>query len=325
LVIFLAVATAWPPLLPADISVVRELTIAPKNGRVAANIGSVNQSYHIRMAEARVAIEVGELPKQDKDRVSINVRAVFTLINDSADRLNLTVGFPVSNSRYSAFGFKSFAVETDGTQRSVFQRISGYPRHIQHLHVSGPDKDVYTTLPDFPEFGSDKDPSQIPAIKQRTVFVTEKIGTEDFHNLMVWKETFDPRQTRHVHVHYAMAVPPQKNAWRQKKVSGSYKGVWPQEANNMPLNFLESIPQNESYFFFDYYLTTGASWKGPIGKETIFLHLHDSWHGHQLYSNHKEMLQQTEGKKSGPLTYTYILQNTEPVENLYFALQRPKE
>ena len=78
--------------------------------------------------------------------------------------------------------------------------------------------------------------------------------------------------------------------------------------------------QDES--FFDYYLTSGASWKNTIGEEVIQLRLHDSWTGHQLFSNAKHRLVQSDNG-SAELLYTYSLRNAEPEENLYFALKRP--
>ena len=105
-------------------------------------------------------------------------------------------------------------------------------------------------------------------------------------------------------------------------MEGNYKGIWPQEANNLPLAFLETIPRNEKYYFFDYYLTSGASWKDTIGEEVIQLRLHDSWQGHELFSSYKYNLVRS-GTVPDELTYTYILRNEEPAENLYFALARP--
>ncbi|MBW1775116.1 MAG: hypothetical protein JRJ82_19855 [Deltaproteobacteria bacterium] len=306
----------------ADLNVVREVTVAPKNGRVVANIGSVNQSYNIRMEKALVEIAVGKMPERKRNPVVITVHAAFTMVNDAPEALALTVGFPVSNSRYSSFEFDSFVVETDGSMRSVFKRVTGYPRNIKHRFVSGPDREGYTDLPDYPELGPGADSSNTPAIKRRKMFATERIGPETFQNLMVWRETFEPGQTRIIKVRYAIQIPLQKNAWKQKKVEGNYKGIWPQEANNLPLAFLKTIPRNEKYYFFDYYLTSGASWKDTIGDEVIQLRLHDSWQGHELFSNYKYKLVRS-GTVPDELTYTYILRNAEPAENLYFALARP--
>jgi len=231
------------------------------------------------------------------------------------------VGFPVSNSRYSAFAFDSFAVETDGSPRSVFNRITSYPRNIKHKYVSGPDRGADRDLPDYPELDQAADSPRTPAIKRRKMFAVERINSETFQNLMVWKETFGPGQKRIVDVRYTIFIPPQINTWEQKKVEGNYKGIWPHEANNLPTAFLKSIPPNERYYFFDYYLTTGASWKGTIGEEVIRLSLHDSWQGHKLFSNARNELIQ-HGKGPDGLSYVYLLRNAEPAKNLYFALKR---
>ncbi len=311
----------------ADLEIVREVTIAPKNGRVLANIGSVNQSYNIRMIKAVVEIEVGKVPAEDKEPVVLNVHALFTMKNESPEKMDLTVGFPVSNSRFSAFDFKSFLVETGGFPRSVFNRLTGYPNYMKHFYVSGPEKESYTELPDYPELNAESGAPDTYGFKRRNVFVVEKIGEQGFHNLMVWREMFEPDQTQIVDIRYTIEIPPQKNKWEQKKAKGNYKGIWPEEANNLPISFLESIPHKEVFYFFDYYLVSGASWKGTIGEEVITLRLDDSWGGHKLYSNHRDKLTRTgelgTGENNVGLTYTYILRDAEPTDNLYFALKRP--
>jgi hypothetical protein len=304
----------------ADLNVVRELVIAPKNARVLANIGSVNQSFNIRMAKALVDIHIGKLPQSAEEPVEINIHAVFTMQNESPDSLSLTVGFPVSNSEFSVFEFKSFKVGTDNEPRSVFNRTSGYPRKMNHAWISGPDKKGDKELPDYQEGRNRKSNSG-------KLFGQQIIGGDEFQNLMVWKETFDPHQVRKIQVDYSMKIPTQKNTWETKRAEGNYKGVWPEEANNLPLKFLNSIPYRDKYYFFDYYLVSGASWKGMIGEEIIKLHLDNSWQGHRLYSNYEHKLFRSGDKKndedSHAMTYTYLLQNAEPTENLLFALGRP--
>ena len=292
-----------------------------------ANIGSVNESYNIRMIKAMVDIEVGKVPTEARASIAVRVHAVFTLKNESPETLALTVGFPVSDSRYSAYRFRSFHVLTDDSPRTVFNRVTGYPNHMSHLHISGPDKGSHTELPDYPDGSGKSGAAGEKSLKRRDPFVVEKIGNDAFHNLMVWGERFKPHQTQTVDIRYTMALPLQKNRWEQKMVTGSYKGVWPEEADNLPISFLKTIPYNEEFYFFDYFLVSGASWKGAIGEEIITLRLDPSWEGHKLYSNQVHRLVPANhlgGKKaSGDLTYTYTLRDEEPVENLYFALRRP--
>jgi hypothetical protein len=159
------------------------------------------------------------------------------------------------------------------------------------------------------------------------MFVVEKIGNDAFHNLMVWGERFKPYQTQTIDIRYTMDLPSQKNRWEQKMATGSYKGVWPEETDNLPISFLKTIPYNEEFYFFDYFLVSGASWKGAIGEEIITLRLDPSWKGHKLYSNRMQRLVPVNDlgvkKASGDLTYAYTLRDEEPVENLYIALRRP--
>lgn len=300
------------PNAEADLSVVRELVIAPKNARVLANIGSVNQSFNIRMVKALVDIHIGKLPQSTEQPVDINVHAVFTMQNESPDSLSLTVGFPVSNSEFSAFEFKSFKVKTDNEPRSIFNRTSGYPRKMNHAWISGPDKKGDTKLPDYQEERDRKSNS-------RKLFGQQIIGGYEFQNLMVWRERFAPNQIREIQVDYSMEIPRQRNNWNYKRAEGNHKGVWPEEANNLPINFLNSIPFLEEYYFFDYYLVSGASWKGVIGEEIINLHMDNSWQGHKLYSNYEYKLFRSENKKNADNThgiiYTYFLKNAEPTED----------
>lgn len=304
------------PNAEADLDVVREIVITPKKGRVAANIGSVNQSFNVRMVKAQVGLWVGALPESASDPVDIRVHGVFTMTNDSADALALTVGFPVSDSQFSGYAFESFRVTADGEPRSVFNRRSGYPRMLKHEWVSGPDEQGFKALPDFSE-------ARDSAL---SLFGEQRVGKHRLQNLMVWKETFSPNQTRSIVVDYALRIPPQRNQWMEERVRGNYKGIWPQEANRVPLAFAQSIPRDVKYYFFDYYLVSGASWKGTIGEEVITLRLDPSWKGHELLSNYGFKLihpKSLDDGKTDELTYVYFLMNAEPAENVLFALKRP--
>jgi len=304
----------------ADIIVVRQVVISPKLGRVMTNIGPLNMSTHVRLDKAVVDISVGTLPSSEEEPVTITINAEFTLHNDSSEQLALTVGFPISNSRWSAFKFKSFNVTTDQEERSVFNRTTGYPGNFKHKYVSGPAKNRYLPNYDLADEGDN-------------LFKIKKIVDLSFHNLMVWAETFAPEQTRIVKVNYVIEIPLQESSWRKKRVKGNHKGIWPQEANGVPVSFLNTIPSryylfyHHSYYFFDYYLVSGAAWKGPIGEEIVTLTMDRSWQGCTLYSNHLDKLKHKADPAAGApgksLTYTYILRDTEPTENIYFALKRP--
>ena len=321
LVVFLVFTGFHTHETGGDIQIEKEVVIAPKTGRASANIGSVNSSSNISMVQADVVIQVGRLPTYDEDNLSMKVSASFKMKNESQEALSLTVGFPVSNSSYSSFVLDGFHVRSNGELRSVFNRITEYPRRLEHRYISGPDPQEYFRLPDYLDpHGA---PSDAPEMFQRLLFGIQKIGTENYQNLMVWKETFDPNQINNIAVNYILAVPLQKNRIIRRKDEGNYKGIWPQEANNMPLDFLSTLPEGEMFYFFDYYLTSGSSWKGVVGEQKIVLTLLGcEWLGHTLYwHGGPEILEIQDGDRRK--TYSFLLKNAEPTANLYFALKQP--
>lgn len=323
LIIVMAIAvTVMPVTVSADLEVVREVTITPKSGRGGANIGPVNTSVNVSMIKADVTITVGALPASIDDLLDISVNAKFIMKNEASETLALTVGFPVSNSKYSAFELQKFTVTSNGVPRSVFNRVTGYPSRLEHTYVSGPDPEGYLGLPDY----SITDPllthTSPEMTKGRSLFGKELIGKEVFQNLLVWKEMFNAGQVSTIEVGYLISLPLQKNSTKKEEVKGSYKNIWPQEANNIPEQFLNSLPKDEAFYFFDYYLTSGASWKGPIGEQNVALILDRSWNGHTLYRHVGHEVNQFERQGEGK-TYVFSLRNTEPTANLLYALKRP--
>ena len=266
-----------PVLVSGDITVVKEIAVGPKSVNAAANIGTVNSSANVSLAEANVDVFVD--PPQDKDKPShyrgllpLKIQAYFILVNESDKQLELTVGFPISNSEYSSFSLASFKVVTDRKVRDVFRRTSGYPRRLRHEFVSG-------------NLGPERvDPPADVDLETMSLIPTQSIGNETFQNLMVWRENFLPKEKKEVKVTYELLIPLQDKKVIRKNIEGNYKGVWPQEANGVPLDFLQTLPTG-SFYFFDYYLTSGASWAGPIGFEGIALHFDQWWPDVELYSS----------------------------------------
>jgi hypothetical protein len=296
----------------ADLEVVREVVIAPKGGRAGANIGAVNVFTNISMAKADVAIRLGPLPATVNDMLLMIVRGVFVMNNESSDSLALTVGFPVSDSMFSSFRLDHFTVHSNGETRAVYNRTTGYPNFRKDTYVSGHDPDDHR----YP-------PNDVSENDHQKLFGKEHIGGETFQNLMIWHEVFEPDEVRTIEVEYGIAVPLQKNSVTKRKEQGGYKGVWPQEANNMPEHFLRTLPNGQHFYFFDYYLTSGASWKGTIGEQTIILEMDDSWSRHTLFCQGGPEILKKREELQGGMRYIYYLRNTEPSSNLLFALRRP--
>ena len=308
-IIYIGVASSF---CFGDLIVVREAVIAPKDVNAAANIGSVNSSVNVRMDLAKVDIHVAKLGGGALAPLPLNVRATFELVNESSDELKLTVGFPISNSEYSSFELSHFSVVTDGAVREVFRRIGSYPRSMGHEYVSGEKGPEKATPPT--EIGSDN------------LFGVQSIGKDAFQNLMVWEETFAPTQRKKIEVDYEIEIPLQENKVVREQVESSSKGIMHGSANNVPIQFLQKVGTG-SYYFFDYYLTSGASWAGSIGFEEITLYFDHWWRDLEFYSTIKQGEIGWSNRTlypSLPIVATYQLRDEEPTENIYFAIRPGK-
>lgn len=296
----------------ADLTVVSEVAIGPKTAHGAANIGAVNSSPNVRLEKAVIDITVGKPFVRNRGKpLPIVVRGTFLLVNQSDQLLELTVGFPVSNSEYSAYTLEAFRVATDMETREVFRRKSGYPRRLTHEYISG-----------MKGPGIAKPPNDVNESTMH-LFGRQRLGHDEFQNLMVWEETFSPHQEKSVKVEYELTLPLQEAEVLRKRVKGNHKSVWPQEANNVPPTFVDSLP-DESYYFFDYYLTSGASWAGPIGVEEILMSFDQWWYDVEFYTTidtDELSWAPRKAKPSDPAWMYYVIENIDPSENLYFAIR----
>lgn len=296
----------------ADLTVIREVVLGPKTAHAAANIGAVNSSPNVRLDKAVINITVGTpfVHKSGKP-LPIVVSGTFLLVNQSDRELELTVGFPVSNSEYSAYTLEAFRVGTDTEPREVFRRKSGYPRRLTHEYISG-----------LKGPGGARPPNDVDKTTIH-LFGRQRMGHDELQNLMVWRESFSPYQEKSVKVEYELTLPIQEAEVLREKVKGNHKSIWPQEANNAPPVFVESLPDG-SYYFFDYYLTSGASWAGPIGIEEIIMNFDQGWYDVEFYTTiDVDALSWAPRacKPSEPVWIYYTLENSEPSENLYFAIR----
>lgn len=340
--VFLALAVMMSVAVRADLIAVRQVIVSSKTGPATANIGPVNLACDIEMKEARVDITVGEPQNERKGLVLVETRAVFRMANTSSHGLVLTVGFPISDSEYSAFKLTDFNVTSNGEGKTVFNRVTGYPGHVEHSWVSGPHSSP-DVLPD-----ADSTPGlfgeHLGDLRNKTAatgdvnisgglpshgglplgrgkeLVIKPVLRDDrsavVQNLMVWREDFSPNEERSIEVRFSVEIPSQRKKSAKKRIESAGKGILKEEANNCPPDFLKTLKPGR-FYFFDYFLTTGASWKGPIGSEIIALHLPEYWREQRLYCSKPDRL-----KQSDPLTWVYTLTNEEPQENLYFALPK---
>lgn len=296
----------------ADLAFEREIYINSKTTPAVSNITGSSQA--IEMQEAQVDINVSAAT-EGSSLITLTTNAQFHMHNSTKETVLLTMGFPVSDSSYSAFQLIDFRVTSGGEPRSVFQRVTGYPRHREHIWVSGPETDP-RILPDANDppgvFG---DENWIDRNDGSSVLQDSPDGSNRgvaSANKMVWRELFTPNEVRLIVVTYSLNLPTQsKKSEKMRKVSNE-KGISREEANNCPVAFLNKLAPGD-YYFFDYYLVTGASWKGPIGKEEIRLHLPPGWVNATLSSWPEKTTTRED-------LMVYRLEREEPRDNIYWAV-----
>lgn len=322
----------------ADVVLISEVKVAPKSVNAVANISSGNSFVNVRMHLAKVDMFIGKprvldkkssfyykesirfrdsfrnllkssktLDKPDESRIvllPLHIKAIFELVNESSNTLKLTVGFPISNAEYSSFNLLNFTVVSNDTIREIFHNRSSYIKYIKENNSDTIPINISENIIDF------------------------SVGNDLFQNMIFWEETFTPGQRKKIEVTYKVDIPLQENKIVQSRmiVQKGERVPEPIAPDGVPIQFLQKI-NTGSYFFFDYYLTSGASWAGSIGFEEITLHFDRWWQGLEFYSTIKEDKLDWSNKTQNPntpITVTYQFRDKEPTENIYFAIRPGK-
>ena len=325
----------------ADVVLISEVTVAPKSVNAVANISSGISFVNVRMDLAKVDMFIGKplvldkessfyykesikfydsfrnllknpktLDKTDESRIvllPLHIKAIFELVNESTNTLKLTVGFPISNAKYSSFHLLNFTVVSNGTIREIFHSRSSYKKYISE--------------------GKGDNSATLPTNISENI-IDFSVGKDLFQNMIFWEETFTPGERKKIEVTYEVDIPLQENKIVQSRVIVQKGGRVPAPIapDGAPIQFLQKI-HTGSYFFFDYYLTSGASWAGSIGFEEITLHFDRWWQGLEFYSTIKEdklAWSNRTFKPNTPTTVTYQFRDKEPTENIYFAIRPGK-
>ncbi len=262
----------------ADIEFMGEMTYGPKRSPGGALVGEIAAptqappeasprrekaaSSAIRMADAAVDIFVGAYPRTPDAVTAIRGKAVFTMENEGDTDARVVIGFPLGERRYSNYRFRSFAARVQGRPVPVFAGSGGYKR-------------PWDLVPAAP---GATDP--VPAIAKEKMskgfFKGVWIGGKRVMKLVLWEASFPARETRTVEVDYVIDVPWQYPDMIRRNIQGSFKAEQ-LFADSITPALAKALESKKSYLFFDYVLATGASWKGPIGKEVVRIHLDPSW------------------------------------------------
>jgi len=299
LAVIIVSAVLCPPT-SADVKlIIRPDAVPVPTEPEAANPSQLVGSPCVRMAEATVDIDVkSNQRKKGTADISVEVKAVFHMCSDSVVSETMTVGFPLSNQSYSAAKPGAFSVNSNGEAKS----LSRWPEQTGKKGKKSEDERLREAI----EGSRDVDEITREMINQ---------------NMMAWEEAFAPKEERTIDVQYQLDIASQLKdgvATRVRKMQfyrpiPLFIGLTQTDLSDISA-LLSGLPDGP-YYFFDYFLVSGATWKGPIGKETIRLHLSDDFKGVQVLCSQPDRL-----KQENPTTWTYVLENEKPAKNLYFAL-----
>lgn len=234
----------------ADIAVLREK--GPKSGSVFSNLGiaaTPPQDLKVTMETADVKIR---LRSADGGNLAADCVATFELVDHAAPETgpkSFLVAFPVTGLRSKIVTVDQFRVTVDGKEpATVLRRAIEISRRQYKLE----DSPVHGQLEAV--FAPEKEPDKW------AVFLADKTG---YNAAYVWQQSSQPGAKTHVSVSYSTTLRPQSIHYSKSYDSAA------DDNEVIPFNDLPVDKWNDQYFFFDYVLLSGATWDGPIGRETI--------------------------------------------------------
>lgn len=245
LITWLTASIGW-----ADIATLRE--IGPRGGSLFSNIGVVakpSPPSKITLATAEVKVH---LRRGAGDQLAAECTADFVLEDHSDPQTGpqeFLVAFPVTGLQSKIVTVDNFSVEVDGTKPAAVFR--------QPIAIS---RGRYAK----------KDTAIQGELEARFQVNTEtnwddwgvRLLNAQYAEAYVWVQKSVSGATTRVRVTYTATLRPQ--ALRYAKTYARFEG-----RDVIPFADLGVSNWDESYYLFDYVLMSGATWDGPIGKETI--------------------------------------------------------
>ena len=234
----------------ADIAVLREK--GPHSGSAFSNPGLIADApagLKVAMKTADVKIH---LRPGDGDTLKADVTADFELEDSSpaelAGQLYL-VGFPVTGLSSKIVTIDNFAVTVDGkTPATVLRQCIG--THFRSLRVE-----------DTPVTGELSSTVLDEKSLSRWCIVYER--GNGYRGSYIWQQATVPSKSIKVHVAYRITLHPQSIHYSKTCESDEDGDAI------IPFKALTMDDWEDQYYFFDYVLRSGATWSGPIGKESI--------------------------------------------------------
>jgi hypothetical protein len=183
------------------------------------------------------------------DRLAADIDATFELIDHSdlgKEESEFLVAFPVSGLRSSVLTVSQFSVLVDDQHPATVLRQAIV---ISRRNVQLKDTPVYGQL----------DAKFAPAGGWGVPLSNGRLYTAAY----VWPQKTKRGKTTRVHVTYSVSLLPQSVHYFK-----SYKES-PDDGEVVPFDDIQVGNWDAKYYFLDYVLLSGATWDGPIGRETI--------------------------------------------------------
>lgn len=243
------------------------------------------QAVPVAMRSARVDIKLG---KGEGGQLRATCRASFELehLGAAGEPVEFMVAFPVTGlpeafDEERAVQLASFDVSVDGTSPSIVRRSTVYVGYFQGRNYGPVDASVRGKLegrfgpptvvagPTPAARAGIPEDANPPVLKH----AGHPAGSSHWRGIVLadesayscsylWTQKIAPGKKQHVTVSYTLLLRPQP-------VRGNTRA----NADGEPIgnDVLRQLDSDRSYYFFDYVLKSGATWEGPIGRETITL------------------------------------------------------
>ena len=227
--------------------------IGPHSGAGFSNLGAVTkEAVRTTMTNADVLIEL-------QGREAVDLRATCTAVFDfdtdpspSKAGQTVLVAFPVTGFGGEAVKITQFEVVIDGVEKPGLQERG--IRLYSGDNVQAFYKDwtpVEANPATFGYFGF-------------KAYGENARATDTLLQAYAWTQEFLPGTHCKVQVKYSMTLHAQSLAYAKKYLHGH-------SLNIVPFDAMWAGPTDRKAFFLDYILRSGATWKGPIGHETVTL------------------------------------------------------
>ncbi len=236
----------------SDVAVLREK--GPHSGSAFSNPGLIaNAPAGLQVAMKTADVKI-HLRPGDGETLKADVTADFELEDSSPAELNgqlYLVGFPVTGLSSKIVTIDNFAVTVDGKTPAMVLRQDIYINRRQSKRV---DEKLRGEL-------EARFAPETPQSCQTLSYA----GFDQYPASYLWQQRVQTSVTFCVRVTYTLTIHPQSIIYTRSYDRDDADG------EVIPSKNLRALLRDDRYYFFGYVLRSGATWDGPIGKETVVI------------------------------------------------------